>query len=939
MPDEKKKILLIDTFGLLYRFYYILPKMKTADGAPTSAIYGLTRVLIKLANEMKPDYIAVVMESKSQTFRHKEFEAYKAHRDRMPDDLRSQLPIVDELLDAIGIATARVEGFEADDVIGTLAKLGSESGLDVGVITGDKDLLQLVDDNVCVMMSKKGVTDMDSYDRERVKETMGVYPENIPDKKGLEGDSSDNIPGVPGVGPKTAAILLEKYVTIEKLYESLDEIDKKPLREKLETNRELAALSKRLATIVRDVPMESGFERFRRPALDPAALEPFLKKYEFTTILKEINKAIKAASPVDEPAGTVGEQLESKFRAVFTESEIVKLLDRARAAKRLCIDVETEGLDPFNDRIVGYALAVDPGDAMYVPVRHRTGAAAEQGDMFGPATGEKSAADAKDDEKQLPAARVMELLRPVLDDPEIGKWGHNLKFDLLMLRNEGGPGAGALVENVGYDSILAAYLADPELRRYALKPLAENMLGAKFRTYEDMVGKGKTQKKFSEVPIEDAIDYACADVDAVLRIETALTERLRENGLERVFSEMEIPLVPVLAEMEWNGIAIDKKVLANLSDQFTLRENAIRQEIRQLTGKELNLNSPKQVAELLFDTLGLRKVRKDSTDIAALEQLAGDHTAVPLLIEYRHLSKLRGTYVDALPKLENTRTGRIHTTFNQTLTATGRLSSSDPNLQNIPVRSEEGREIRRAFVPGDSSNILISADYSQIEIRLLAELSEDPILMDTFNKGEDVHTRTAAEVFGVSLDEVSKDQRRYAKTINFGLIYGMREFRLSQQLGISRHEAADFIEKYFARYPKVREFIETTKAQIVSDGYITTMFGRKRTVDDVKSANKMEQEAGLRAAFNTRLQGTAADIMKMAMIRVYKKTRAAELDAKLLLQVHDELVFEAAKDKVAEVAAIVREAMESAGEGWVDFKVKLVADVKAGPNWLDMEAI
>ncbi len=934
MADEKKKLLLIDTYGLLYRFYYILPKMKTAGGAPTSAVFGLARVLVKLLGEMKPDYLVVAMESRTPTFRHTEFDAYKAHRDRMPDDLREQLPMVDELIAALGIAPARADGFEADDVIGTLARIGAEHGLDVSVITGDKDLLQLVGKNVSVLMSKKGVTDMDVYDRARVKETMGVFPEHIPDKKGLEGDTSDNIPGVPGVGPKTAATLLEKYETIEKLYESLPEIDKKPLREKLESNRALAFLSKRLATIVRDAPVGMDIEQFRRPVLDLATLEPFFRKYEFTSILKEMK--VDGGGPAAGPV-SVGGQLESRYRAVFDEAEIVKMLALAREKKRLCIDVETEGLDPFGDRIVGYSLAAEPGEAIYIPVRHKTGVA-EQSDLFGPAP-TMAAQGAEDDKMQLEPARVMELLRPALEDDSIGKWGHNLKFDMLMIRNEGGPDRGARIENVGCDTNVEAYLIDPAARRYGLKPLAANLLGVRFRTYEDMVGKGKDQKKFSEVTVEDAIDYACADVDAVLRIEPPLTAQLREAGLERVFRDMELPLVPVLAEMEWNGIAIDREILSKLSEQFTLRENSIREEIKQLTGKEINLNSPKQVSELLFETLGLRRVRKDSTDIAALEQLAGDHPAVPLLIDYRHLSKLRGTYVDALPALLNPRTGRIHTTFNQTLTATGRLSSSDPNLQNIPVRTDEGREIRRAFVPGSSSNTLISADYSQIEIRLLAELSGDPILIGAFRNREDIHTRTAAEVFGVPLEEVTSDQRRYAKTINFGLIYGMREFKLSQQLGISRNEAADFIEKYFARYPKVREFIDTTKGQIVRDGSITTMFGRRRIVEEVKSANKMEREAGLRAAFNTRIQGTAADIMKLAMIRVYKKIRSGGIGAKLLLQVHDELVFESPKDSVREVAAAVRAEMENAAEGWLDFTVDLLVDVKAGPNWLDTEPV
>ncbi len=933
MPD-KKKLLLIDTFGLLYRFYYTLPKMRTRDGMPTSAIYGLTRVLLKLSESMQPDYLVVVMESHTPTFRHEEYKEYKAHRDRMPDDLRGQLPIVDELIAALGIVPARVDGFEADDVIGTLARIGSEQQWDVSIITGDKDLLQLVDENVRVLMSKKGVTEMDAYGREQVIETMGVAPENIPDKKGLEGDSSDNIPGVPGVGPKTAAGLLEKYVTVEKLYESLDEIDKKTLREKLEANRELAFLSKRLATIVREVPLNADIEQYRRHDPDPAALEPFLKKYEFTSMLKDMkNGSADAAAPAA-PAETVAAQLGSSYRAVYSETELAALLDLARKRGRLCIDVETEGLNPFSDRIVGYSLAVDPGEAIYVPVRHRTGEP-EQSDLFGPVP---SAADSGDD-KQLPAARVMDLLRPVLEDDGVEKWGHNLKFDMLMLRNEGGIGKGALVEKVGYDSILAAYLISPESRRYALKPLASDLLGARFRTYEDVVGKGKEQKIFSQIDVEDAVDYACADVDAVLRIEPPLTARLKELDLERVFREMEAPLVPVLAEMEFNGVAIDRDALEKLSAQLGGREAEIRIDVAKMTGREINLNSPKQVSELLYDNLGLRKVRGTSTDIMVLEQLAEDHPVVPKIIDYRHISKLRGTYVDALPALVDPRTGRIHTTFNQTLTATGRLSSSDPNLQNIPVRTEEGREIRRAFVSGRAGYTLVSADYSQIEIRLLAELSGDPILIGAFNSGEDIHSRTAAEVFGVPLEQVTSDQRRYAKTINFGLIYGMREFKLSQQLGISRHEAADFIQKYFARYPKVREFIETTKEEIERTGGITTMFGRRREVPEVKSANKMEREAGLRAAFNTRLQGTAADIMKLAMLRVYRKIRAGELEANLLLQVHDELVFEVREDKLRTAAPVIRAEMENAAEGWVDFKVKLSVDVKAGPNWLDMSPV
>jgi DNA polymerase I len=926
MTEEKKKLLLIDTFGLLYRFYYTLPKMKTAAGAPTNTAFGLARVLLKIFRELKPDYLVVAMESKTPTFRHEQYEPYKAHRDRMPDDMREQLPIVEELIAALGLAPAQADGYEADDVIGTLCRVGAERGLDVSVITGDKDLLQLVDENVRVMMSQKGITDMEVFDRALVKERMGVYPEHIPDKKGLEGDSSDNIPGVLGIGPKTAAPLLDKYGTIEKLFDSLDEIDKKPLREKLETNRETAFLSKQLATIVRDVPIGGDLETYRLPEFDPAPIRAFLSKYGFTSILREMG-----GDAEQQPnSASVAERLDSRFRAVFDEKEITGMLAKARERGRLCVDLETEGLDPFRDPIVGFSLAADPGDAVYVPVRHGKKPTASA-DLFG---GPDGGDDDPDAEKQLDPDRALELLRAALEDPKIEKWGHNLKFDLLMLR-----AAGLNADGVGYDSILAAYLLDPSSRRYALKPLATAMLGVKFKTYEDMVGSGKNQKKFSEVAIADAVDYACADVDAVLRIEPELTRKLRESGLERVFREIEIPLVPVLAEMEWNGIAVDSGALKTLSQEFEKHENAIRAAVLELTGKDVNLNSPKQVAELLFDNLGLRKISKASTDISALEQLQGDHPVVPLIIKYRHFNKLRGTYVDALPGLINPKTGRIHTSFNQTLTATGRLSSSNPNLQNIPIRTDKGREIRRAFVPGPPGTVLLSADYSQIEIRLLAELSQDPILLESFRNKEDIHTRTAAEVFGVPPDQVAADQRRYAKTINFGLIYGMREFALSQQLGISRHEAAEYINNYFARYPMVREFIETTKEKALAAGYTTTIFGRRRTIEELTSSNKTQREAGLRAAFNARIQGSAADIIKLAMIRIHGMIRSGEIDAKLLLQVHDELVFEAPEQGVKNVADKVKAAMEACADGWHCFSVDLTADVKAGPNWLDMESV
>ncbi|HPI76938.1 MAG TPA: DNA polymerase I [bacterium] len=927
----KDKLLLIDTFGLIYRFYHTMPKMKTAEGIPTGAVFGMARALLKIFKDNKPDYLVVAMESETPTFRHAEYAAYKAHRDRMPDELREQIPAINELISAFGITPAKLDGYEADDVIGTLARAGAEHGLEVEILTGDRDMFQLVDDSVSVLMSLKGSSELEKFDREAVKEKMGVYPERIPDLKGLEGDSSDNIPGVPGVGPKTATALLEQFGNLDAVFDSLEQIDKKGLREKLAANRELAELSRRLGTIEKNAPLPFEIGAYKLPAVDNEKLAAFFEKYEMRSFISELGMKEEAAAP-PRPAAV---QFDSVYKAVFDEAEIREALERAAARGRLCVDLETDGLDPFADPIVGIALASEAGDAIYIPIRHGSTVKRGGGDLFGGGDGSDDEDDSDPDAgKQLDPDRAIALLKPYLENPDIEKIGHNLKFDAQMLR-----AAGVSLANIAYDSFIAAYLIDPDGRRYGLKTVAANLLGAGLKTYEDMVGKGKSQKKFSEVKIRDAVDYACADVDAALRIEPELSRRLAADGLDRVFGKIEMPLIPVLAEMEWNGVALDASALAGMSEDFAARERALSAAVAELSGADVNLNSPKQVAELLFVKLGLRKVKKESTDIAVLEQLKCDHPAVPLIIKFRQASKLRGTYIDALPALINPRTGRVHTSFNQTLAASGRLSSSNPNMQNIPVRSEEGREIRRAFIPGSKGLALVSADYSQIEIRLLAEMSGDPSLLEAFRNREDIHASVAAQVFGVPVAEVTQDQRRYAKTINFGLIYGMREFRLSQELGISRQQAADFIETYFSRFPGVRDFIEKTNEKLLEDGFAETLFGRRRRVPELRSSNRQEREAGLRAAFNTRIQGSAADIMKLAMIDVHKMILAGEMDALMLLQVHDEIVLETPAEKVADTAEKTRRAMEAAGRDWGALSVELPADVKAGPNWLDMETV
>jgi len=942
----------------MYRFFFTLPKMNAPDGTQTNAAYGLARVLMRIIREAGDSYVVPAMESVSPTFRHEMFPEYKAHREKMPDRLREQIPIINEIFEALNLTPAQAEGFEADDLIGTMARRASEAGLDVEIITGDKDLLQLVDERVRVLLTRKGITDLEPFGPDEVRALMGVPPEHVTDLKALEGDKSDNIPGVPGVGEKTALDLLSKFDTVEDLYERLGEIDKAKLREKLEAGRDLAFLSKKLATIERNAPFAPELEQFSQKDFNRPALAALISKYAFRSLIKETgmtDEEMRAAAAKgalaapragdlfgadEQPGGAAPDAPaqapapDPEFRCILrdNEAELIALIEKAKNAKSVSIDVETTGLDTIQDELAGISIAVEPGDAAYIPMRHTAPRAdADPGDMFAEAP-----APAADDPsaRQLPPDRVLDLLRPLLEDESVAKLGHNLKFDWLMLKS-----AGIDTLGLGFDTMLASFLLAPDGHAHALKTLAGNMLGRHFKTYQDVTGKGKNQICFTEVPLDIATAYAANDVDVVLLIKDEIAARLVEHELTPVFEKIEMPLIGVLGRMEMNGVAVDANLLSELSVRMTEKESEIVTAVHKLTGRDTNLNSPKQVAELLFGHLGLPRVRKDSTDIQVLEELRGAHEAVPLIIEYRRISKLRGTYVDALPSLVKKKTGRIHTSFNQTGAATGRLSSSDPNLQNIPIRTAEGREIRRAFIPPDSGSVILAADYSQVEIRLLAHLCGDANLIAAFRNGEDIHTRTAAEVFGTPPDQVTSDQRRYAKTINFGIIYGMREFKLSNQLGISRREAAEFIDNYFARFPAVKDFVEETKNRLMLDGYVTTMFGRRRYFPEANSGNRNERDAALRAAVNTRIQGTAADIMKLAMIAIDCEIEHGRLPAKMILQVHDELVFEVRKPDVSAVAREVRRIMQTCMQPDVSLDVPLLVDVEAGPNWLDTDAV
>ena len=933
--QKKDSLFLIDVAGLIYRFFFTLPPMTTHGGQPTNAAFGFARTLLSLNRNYNPRYLVPAMESKTPTFRHDLFPDYKAHREKMPDALRSQLPIVEEIISAMGLNPAQADGFEADDIIGTFARTAESRNIPAFIITGDKDLLQLVSDYVHVLMCIKGTSDLEEYDPAKVRALMGVDPIRIIDLKALEGDKSDNIPGVPGIGHKTAVTLLSRFDNIEDLYDNLDQIEGKALKNKLLENKNLAEISKRLATIKTDLSIELDLANF---AFDPqnqsATLADVFSRYQFKSLIGELDLS-RTAQPVNNEKFS---EITAPFRTITDIDELSSFLNSAKDAGKLCIDLETTGLDTIEDRIVGFSLATDIGNAVYVPIRHvKPNNSNYTGDIFDQPDDLPRVGNADCDSllnKQIEPQKALDVLRPFLEDPGIKKLGHNLKFDIVMLMS-----AGINMNGVSFDSMIASYLLNPSSRRHSLKTIASDYMSIHFNTYEDIVGKGKDQICFSEVDIQTATQYACLDVDLVLRLEQHLRTQLIENDLMTVLETIEIPLIPVLAAMEFHGVALDENLLKQISQKLSDNEKDIVAQIRNLIGKDINLNSPKQIAELLFDDLGLPPVRKRSTDVNVLEELQFAHDVIPLIMEYRQTSKLRSTYVDVLPTLIKKSTKRVHTSFNQHITATGRLSSSDPNLQNVPIRTEAGRDIRKAFVAGARDHVLIAADYSQVEIRLLADMSKDPALVNAFILGEDVHARTAAAVFGVDISDVSKDQRRYAKTINFGLIYGMREFNLARTLGISRQEAAAFIDNYFNQYPSVRDFIDRTLEQARQNGFVSTLFGRKRYVPEVNSKNKNEQQAGFRAAFNTIIQGTAADIIKIAMISIHNHIVSGQIKAKMILQVHDELVFEAPSADAPKAAQKIKQLMENCVDPFHSMTVPLIADVSIGPNWVDTTPI
>ena len=891
--DAKKPFVLVDGSSYLYRAFHAMPNLSNSRGEPTGAVYGVINMLRRLLKEYDPEYVAVVFDAPGRTFRDDLFAEYKAHRPPMPDELSRQIAPLHDAIRAMGLPLLMVEGVEADDVIGTLARAASAENLDTLVSTGDKDMAQLVDGGVTLVDTMKEAR----YDRQAVIERFGVPPERIIDYLALIGDTSDNIPGVPGVGPKTAAKWLGEYGSLDALVAQAGAIKGKA-GENLRAALDQLPLARQLATIKCDVALAFQPRDLRRAAPDAERLRELFHQLEFRTWLAELG-GVNVPPPV--PVAHAG------YQVILTEAELDTWLARLERAELFAIDTETTDLDVMSAEIVGLSFTDRAGEGAYLPLAHAY----------------------PDAPAQLDRAQTLARFKPLLEDPRPRKVGQNLKYDLGVLANHGIALAG-----IAHDTMLESYVLDSTASRHDMDSLALKYLGHKTIKYEDVAGKGKGQINFREVPVDQATQYAAEDADITLRLHEHLWPRLSETpSLARLYRELEVPLIPVLARIERNGVRIDAAMLRVQASELAHRMLELEREAHELAGQAFNLASPLQIQEILFTKLQLPVLKKTpkgqpSTAEEVLQELALDYPLPRVILEHRGIAKLKSTYADKLPEMIHPKTGRVHTSYHQAVAATGRLSSSDPNLQNIPVRTREGRRIRQAFIAEDGYKI-VSADYSQIELRIMAHLSQDAGLLSAFASGEDIHRATAAEVFGVAREAVSDDMRRSAKAINFGLIYGMSAFGLAQQLKIERAAAQQYIDLYFARYPGVKAFMERTRAEAHERGYVETVFGRRLYLPEINVSNQARRQYAERTAINAPMQGTAADLIKLAMLAVDRWIRESGLPVKMIMQVHDELVFEVRQDVLEKARIAIHEHMT----GVANLAVPLLADVGVGNNW------
>jgi len=897
---EGKTVYVVDAYSLIYQVFHAMPEMTGPAGQPVGATHGFLRDMLELLKNRRPDYLFCAFDHPSgETFRHTLFEDYKAQRESMPDDLQPQIGDIMRLLATMGIPILQIENYEADDILATIARRTEQQGGTCFLVTGDKDCRQLISDQTFMFNIRKGQV----LDREGLLADWGVRPEQVVDYQALVGDAVDNVPGVPLIGPKSARELLEKYGTLDQLLEHAEEVSGKKKRQNLVEYREQALRSRELVRLENDVPIDIDWAAGRVGGIDMDAAQELCREFGFRQIADQLAQLTAREAPP---------QQEGEYRTIATLAELQELVTMLAGQRRIVVDTETTSTNPRWAKIVGYALAWQPGEGCYVPVRAPPG------------------------EPQIDPDEALALLKPVLEDPAIEKLGQNLKYDMIVLRN-----VGVELRGIAFDTMVADYLLVPGERNHGLDDLARRYLNHTMIKISELIGKGRQQKRMDQVPVALVTQYAAEDADIPLQLAAILEPKLAEQQLDGLFTDLEMPLINVLAEMEFNGIRVDVALLNDLSRRYQRRMEQLESEIFALAGLEFNIDSRQQLGKLMFEQLKLPVLRRTktgpSTDAEVLRELASLHELPAKIIEYRQYGKLKSTYVDALPALVHPGTGRVHTSFKQDVAATGRLSSSDPNLQNIPVRTIEGREIRSAFLPGEPDWRLVTADYSQIELRVLAHFSGDEALQRAFAEDRDIHAQVASEVHGVPLEQVDRDMRRSAKAVNFGVIYGQSPFGLAKGLGIEQDAAESFINTYFQRFSGVETFIRSVLEECRRNGYVTTILGRRRAVQGVRDPDRGIRQRNLpeRIAINTVIQGSAADLIKLAMIQILDRMKRAQLQARMLLQIHDELVFEVPPDEQTELIGLVTEEMSRAGS----LNVPLRVDVKTGANWADCEPL
>ena len=901
--SRDKKLFIIDGMALIYRSHFAMIKnpLTTKNGQHTSAIYGLANSIFKLIKDERPDYLAIAMDCKEPTFRHKMYDAYKANREAMPEELVSQLSLIDEMLTGMNIPVIKKPGFEADDIMGTMGRVAESEGISTYLVSGDKDLMQLVTDKVSLYTPGSRFSPTKVYGISEVVDKWGVEPSKMIEFLALLGDSSDNIPGVDGIGKKTAAKLLSEHGDIESIIDNIENLKNKRVREGLLNGSENLDLAIKLVTIDRDVDVEIDIKKLEKKIMNKTVLSDYFSRLEIHSLSAQLDKI-----NTDKTEPVIDQNIKKTYKTIHTKKEMESLVDKIQKCSLVSFDIETTQLDPVEADIAGFALSLKENQGYYIPV------------IF-------------PDKESIPTynldlVSVLNTFKTILEDEDVKKCGQNLKYDSLILKRHG-----ISLRGIKFDSMIAEHILHPEKNSYKLDNLSIEYLGYEMQPIEDLIGSGKEQISMADVPVEKVSFYASEDADIALQLTNKMKPLISKSKLEKPYFDIELPLVPVLVEMENSGVFVDKEILYELSIEVDEKISILEQKIFAISNREFNLNSPKQLAVILFDELELKQIKKRSTSIEVLESLKFHHPLPELVLKYRHLSKLSSTYIKALPSHINKRTGRVHTSFNQTIASTGRLSSTKPNFQNIPIRTELGKKIRKAIRAQSEESVILSADYSQIELRIMAHFSNEPELVEAFNNDLDIHTRTAALVYSVEEAEVTTDQRRAAKVVNFGIMYGAGPFRMSKELGISMKDAKVLIDTYFNTYPGIQKYIQKTIEEAHLRGYVNTLNGRKRYSQSLGSTNMNVQKAEERALINMPIQGTAAELIKIAMININKKMIDEGYEAKMILQIHDELIFEVPKYEIENFSKLVKFEMENA----MKLSVPLKVDYNSGPSWYD----